>query len=54
MMTKLADKNEMQKLFVDPSKVQEVLLVLNSCCVAVNQSFKRVVATALSQKQFAE
>jgi len=55
MMTKLADKNEMEKLFVDPSKLGgEVLVVLNSCCKTVNQSFKRVIATALSQKQFAE
>jgi hypothetical protein len=36
LMVKLTDEQELRKLFAEPSKLKDLLLVLNSCCFTVN------------------
>ena len=54
LMVKLSDRQQMEKLFSQPDKLDSLLVVLNTCCFVVNQSFKRVLNAAVSEKQFSE
>jgi len=43
LMIRLADKNEMSKLFSDTAELKDLLPALNGCCFVVDQSLKRVL-----------
>lgn len=52
-MVSLTNKDEMTKLYSDTGKLSHLLPVINGCCLVVNQSFKRVIASATKDKNFA-
>ena len=52
-MISLSSKDEMTKLYSETGKLNHLLPVINGCCLVVNQSFKRVLASAVQSKNFA-
>ena len=53
-MVSLTDKDELTKLYSDTGKLSHLLPVINGCCLVVNQSLKRVLASAIQEKNFAQ
>jgi hypothetical protein len=52
LMMKLADEDELRKLFAEPGTLSDLLLVLNSCCFTVNQKLKGLLSDAITQRVF--
>ena len=46
-MISLANRDEMTKLYSETAKLSHLLPVINGCCLVVNQSLKRVLASAI-------
>ena len=52
LMIQLATKEELAKLFGDSTQLSQLLPALNGCCFVVNQSLKKVLSKAVSEKVY--
>jgi len=52
LVVQLTNREALNKLFSDVIDPKDLLPTLNGCCFAVNQSLKRVLNKAVSEKQF--
>jgi len=51
-MIQLNNKEALEKLFSDAENLGDFLPTLNSCCFIINQSLKKVLNKAFTQKIF--
>jgi hypothetical protein len=52
LIVQLTNREALNRLFSDTTDLKNLLPTLNGCCFAVNQSLKRVLNKAVSEKQF--